>query len=70
MESKYTEQQLNDIGDRLAATLKLRPAPAGTDGRKRYDTTWGSKTGLGLIRTLETTLEQIKAGEAPHDLTP
>lgn len=69
VETKYTEEQLNAMGDQLAKVLKLRWAPPGSDGRARYDTEWGSKTGVGLIRTLDTMLGKIKSGDAPHDIS-
>jgi hypothetical protein len=50
------EKQLNDFGDQIAATLMMQEDKENspdTQGRKRWKTTEGNKTGLGLMRTLE-----------------
>ena len=51
--SKAEENKLNASGDRMAELLCMkREEQLDTQGRIRWETTEGSKTGLGLIRTL------------------
>ena len=40
-------------GELLAEVLRLRKCRGSTDCESRYQTTWGSKTVLGLYRTVE-----------------
>jgi hypothetical protein len=40
-------------GELLAEVLHLRKRKGPTDSEPRYQTTWGSKTALGLYRTVE-----------------
>jgi hypothetical protein len=51
--SKEEENKLNDAGDRMAVLLRMkREDHLDTQGRIRWETTEGFKTGIGLIRTL------------------
>ena len=51
--SKAEENKVNDAGNRMAVLLGMkREEQLDTQGRIRWETTEGSKTGLGLIRTL------------------
>lgn len=47
-----TEQEEIRRGELLAEVLHLRPIRIGEE-TGRYRTTWGSKTALGLFRTVE-----------------
>lgn len=54
--SKTEENQLNEFGDKIAETLMMREDTENSpdsQGRKRWKTTEGNKTGLGLFYTLE-----------------
>ena len=55
------ENRLNKVGDTLAALLKMKREPAlDSQGRIRWITDWGTKTGVGLIRSLENFLGEEK----------
>lgn len=50
------ENKLNAVGDELAHMLFMsvdREASPDSQGRTRWRTTVGNKTGLGLMRTIE-----------------
>ena len=48
-----TEQEELRRGELLAEVLRLRKRKGATDREPRYQTDWGSKTALGLYRTVE-----------------
>lgn len=48
-----TETEEQRRGELLAEVLKLRKRQGPADPYPRYQTTWGSKTALGLYRTIE-----------------
>lgn len=50
--TELTEQQETKRGELLAEVLQLRLIRSGKDAG-RYRTTWGTKTALGLYRTVE-----------------
>ena len=51
----HEENKLNDVGDRLANMLGLRIVRVkDTQGRIRWATNHGDKTGIGLLRTIES----------------
>jgi hypothetical protein len=59
--NKAEETKLNDAGDRLANLLGMkvdRDASPDSDGRTRWITSVGNKTGLGLFLTLERFISQ------------
>jgi cytochrome c peroxidase len=49
-----TDKEMNAIGDEIAEILCMRRDP---NYRDRWKTTWGNKTGLGLIHTLQRILK-------------
>ena len=54
-------------GEAIAQLLQLREARDENGKRytpKRYATTWGSKTAVGIYNTVETIAEMMKKGEA------
>lgn len=58
---KLTEDQLNALGDKLAEKLGLLDrGDVDTQGRVRWFTEDGEKTGLGLLRTLARYLSEIE----------
>lgn len=60
---KYTESQLNSIGDKLADALNMKKEQSrDSEGRIRWVTDFGTKTGVGLIRTLTYIMEETNAG--------
>lgn len=59
-EYPFTEEQLQQIGKQLAMALYLKQAKGYKD---RWVTEWGTKTGLGLIRTLDRCIQEIKKGK-------
>jgi hypothetical protein len=51
------ENKLNEVGDRLATLLGMKvdhEASPDSQGRTRWRTTIGNKTGVGLLRTIES----------------
>ncbi len=69
IEAKYDENTLNTIGDNLAGVLGMRREKELSAGRIRWKTIWGTKTGLGLLRTLSSNLLDIEFGSVHSDLT-
>ena len=51
--NQLTEQEETRRGELLSAVLHLRKRKGPTDSEPRYQTEWGSKTALGLYRTVE-----------------
>lgn len=56
---KYTDAQLEDIGEAIGIILNI-PRERSS---KRFKTTWGIKTGLGLIKTIERMIDDVKKGK-------
>jgi len=52
--TQLTEQQETERGQLIADVLKLRRYPTERD---RYATEWGSKTALGVFRTVKRIIE-------------
>ena len=53
------ENNLNEVGDKMATMLKMRRKTGlDTQGRIRWITEWGTKTGIGLLRTVEDFVSQ------------
>jgi len=71
------EEKLNAVGDKLAEILNI-PAHLGegmffgldTQGRHRWKTTEGTKTGIGLLRTIERVLSEQVAEVAANSPVP
>jgi hypothetical protein len=62
MQTPYSDEQLNQIGDRLAVDLQLTRGPD-VRGRKTYAVVgWGNKTGAGLVRILTSLMTDVKNG--------
>lgn len=56
---KYTDAQLEFIGEEIGRILSIpRERSSG-----RFKTTWGTKTGLGLIKTIERIIDDVKKGK-------
>jgi len=54
---KLSEQEQTKIGEQLVKALKLK---RDTEHKDRYQTTWGTKTPLGVYRTIEGIIELAK----------
>ena len=54
-EALTTQEEIRR-GELLATVLHLRKHKGATDSEPRYQTDWGSKTALGLYRTVERIL--------------
>lgn len=68
---KYTEDQLNELGDKLAENLGMqREDELDSQKRIRWILPIGTKTGLGFLRTLESILANINAGRATDEIAP
>lgn len=61
---KQYENQLNEMGCKLAHSLGMKIDCEHSD---RWRTSFGTKTGLGLIRTLKHLIEEIERGNNPFD---
>lgn len=61
MNTQYlTEAQEADFGLRIATILKLR---RDHEHKDRWQTTWGTKTNLGLFRSFVRIVDEIQTGE-------
>lgn len=64
MIEKLSETELNAAGDKLAEILGLKKArQQNSQQRTLWQTTIGTKTGVGLLRTLDSLIKDIEAGD-------
>jgi hypothetical protein len=59
MKLKLTEDELNEKGNELARILGMKRERKQVSNRIRWKTDWGSKTGLGLLRTIKANLPEM-----------
>jgi len=63
------EEKLNAVGDKLACKFKMSfdgATSPDSQGRHRWKTTEGTKTGIGLLRTIERLIsEEVAAVVVP-----
>jgi hypothetical protein len=57
---ELTEQQETEIGQELVRVLQLKPLKQFGKEFPRYETTHGNKTALGLYRTIEGIIADMK----------
>lgn len=57
MQIQLTEEQQKERGQLIADVLKLRKDPEHKD---RYQTTWGTKTALGIFLVVERIIQEGK----------
>lgn len=56
---RYTDAEWERIGQNIGVIFNIPKDRSG-----KFKTTWGTKTGLGLIKTLERILDDIKKGRS------
>lgn len=64
-EDIYTDQDKDRIGGQLAALLQLR---RDREHKDRYQTTWGTKTNIGVFEVIRRIGKAIEAGTVEEDL--
>jgi hypothetical protein len=69
MATHYTDNELNAHGDKLAQVLNLKRLHIDANGRQRWQTDWGSKTGLGLMLSIKRVARSMDEGTL-NELTP
>ena len=60
--TRLNEQQAKEIGERVAELFFLKPNKKG-----EYETSWGSKTLVGLGRVIERIVREETEGGNNHD---
>ena len=59
MNNKLSIEQLEIIGSKIAFLLNVEPIMTDKDGNIRYDTSYGTKTNIGLARTVLGIVEVV-----------
>jgi len=71
--SPAEEEKLNTVGDKLACKFKMSfdgATSPDSQGRHRWKTTEGTKTGIGLLRTIERLMSEEIAAVAANSTAP